>query len=189
MQRGFKTDAERMGTEVRAELNLGCTDALRPLDLAEHLAVPVFSLSHVLRHGGKNSALSYFASIDTDSFSAVTIFRGTRRIIVHNDTHHPNRQASNLAHELSHCLLGHDPAELIGEDGQRYWNSELEEEAHWLGGTLLVPRAGALVLLKAGSTIEEMAVKFGVSLSLCRWRINTTGVAAQLTRAARFSSR
>jgi hypothetical protein len=39
---------------------------------------------------------------DRESFSAVTIIDGYRRRIIHNDSHHLLRQASNIAHELGH---------------------------------------------------------------------------------------
>jgi Zn-dependent peptidase ImmA (M78 family) len=125
VERGFKTDAERIATQIRRELRLGDRDALRPIELAKHLAVPVHTLTQAARHCAKPGALDFFRRIDPDCFSAITVFRGSRRIIVHNDSHHPHRQASNLAHELSHCLLGHEPEELVTEDGRRYWNAEL----------------------------------------------------------------
>jgi Zn-dependent peptidase ImmA (M78 family) len=67
-------------------------------------------MSEAANHVQRTSFLRYFSQIDTDSFSAVTVFRGYRRLIVHNENHHPHRQASNLAHELSHTLLEHEPS-------------------------------------------------------------------------------
>ncbi len=187
MERGFKTDAERIATQVREELSLGVRDALRPLDLAAHLAIPVYTLGTVSRNCTRPGVLACFHAAEADCFSAVTIFRGFRRIIVHNENHHPHRQASNLAHELSHCLLSHDPEDLVQRDGQRYWNAELEGEANWLAGALLVPREGGLILLRAGWEIVDIAANYAVSEVLCRWRINATGVPQQLARAHRFS--
>jgi len=182
VKRGFKTQAERIATEVRNELDLGEDARLEPLDLAEHLAIPVFSLEDLSRFAPKAPFPQYFAATDPDSFSAVTIFRGYKRFIVHNENQHPNRQASNLTHEVSHSLLEHEPTPVVSPDGQRYWNAEVEEEANWLGAALLVPRDGALAMAKDDCTVGEIAAHYGVSESLARWRISKTGIAMQVHR-------
>jgi len=180
VKRGFKSNAERIAAEIRSELDLSDDARLEPLELAEHLAIPVFGLKEVSGLVPKNSFLRYFAVTDPESFSAVTIFKGYERVIVHNESHHPNRQASNLAHEVSHSLLEHAPAPVARADGQRYWDPEVEAEATWLGAALLVPRAGALSMAKADWTIGDIAANYGVSESLCRWRISQTGIAYQV---------
>jgi Zn-dependent peptidase ImmA (M78 family) len=180
VKRGFKTNAERIATEVRGELDLGDDERLEPLELAEHLAIPVFDLRDASRVASKSSFSEYFAVADPDSFSAVTVFQGYKRVIVHNENHHPNRQASNLTHEVSHSLLEHEPAPVASADGQRYWDQEVEAEANWLGAALLVPRSGALLMAKSDWTIQEIATHYGVSESLCRWRISQTGIAYQV---------
>ncbi|MBZ5549323.1 MAG: ImmA/IrrE family metallo-endopeptidase [Acidobacteriia bacterium] len=187
MKRGFKTLAERIATEMREELDLSDDARLEPLELAEHLAIPVLSLRQVSRAAPKNLFSQYFAVTDPDSFSAITIFRGYNRVIVHNENHHPNRQASNLAHEVSHSLLEHEPTPVANKNGQRYWNAQVEEEATWLGAALLVPRAGALSMVKSDWTVQDIAVHYGVSESLCRWRIGQTGIAYQVQSVVRHN--
>ncbi len=187
MKRGFKAQAERISTEMRGELNLDEDGRLEPLNLAEHLAIPVFGLNQVSRVTPKNSFSQHFAVVEPDSFSAVTIFQGYKRIIVHNENHHPHRQASNLTHEVSHSILEHKPTPVAGADGQRYWDAQVEEEANWLGAALLVPRAGVLAMAKSDWKIEEIAAHYGVSESLCRWRINESGVAYQVQRWRKYS--
>lgn len=182
MKRGFKAHAERISAEVRHELDLGDDARLEPLELAEHLAIPVFNLTEASRVAPQSSFSRYFAVVEPDSFSAVTIFQGQRRVIVHNENHHPNRQASNLTHEVSHSLLEHEPTPVANAGGERYWDSQVEAEATWLGAALLVPRAGALSMAKSGATIQEIAAHFGVSESLCIWRISQTGIAYQVAR-------
>jgi Zn-dependent peptidase ImmA (M78 family) len=103
-------------------------------------------------------------------------------MIVHNDAHHPHRQASNISHEVSHCLLDHEPAPLLSVTGCRYWNDTFEAEADWLAGVLLVPRDGGLILMKRGWSVSTIAEHFGVSEHLCRWRLNQTGVMYQTRR-------
>ena len=64
-----------------------------------------------------------------------------------------------------------------------------EDEATWLGGALLVPRDGALNLVRRGIELPSIARNFGVSEALCRWRINETGVAQQIRRLSKWRKR
>jgi Zn-dependent peptidase ImmA (M78 family) len=186
VKRGFKSEAERVASETRAELGLGQRDRLDPFRVASHLAIPVVPMAN-LSANGSTSFVRYFSLVDSDSFSAVTVIIGRRRIIVHNENHHPNRQASNIAHEVSHTLLEHRATAIVAGDGQRFWNAEMEEEANWLGAALLVPRDGALRMAQLGRTVDEIAAHYGVSEQLCRWRITQTGILRQVERAHRWS--
>jgi Zn-dependent peptidase ImmA (M78 family) len=181
LRRGFKAAAERIAVEVRSELGLAMTDALSAHALADHLGVPLVALSAVPSTNGAGFR-AFFQVTDPDSFSALTIFNGTARLIVHNDAHHPHRQASNICHEIAHCLLEHPPAPLLGDGGCRERNDTLEAEADWLGGALLVPREGGLSLIKRAWSVPEIADHYGVSEQLCRWRLNNTGVMRQARR-------
>jgi len=186
VRRGFKTDAERIGAELRRELGLHVKEKLAPLELAAHLAIPVFTILQVSKVVPDSTFYEYFSGIDQDSFSAVTIFCGSKRFIVHNEHHHPNRQSSNLTHEISHTILEHEPTPVINANGHRYWNGDVEDEATWLGAALLVPREGALIMLKADWLVSEIAEHFGVSESLCRWRITQCGIDRQVERWRRY---
>ena len=188
MRRGFKAEAERIATETRLELGLRRTDRLDPVELAKHLEIPVFTMKELLSNSNGNAGFcDYFSYTDPDSFSAVTIFvRRYRRLIVHNENHHPHRRASNISHEISHTLLEHTPTAIVGGGGQRFWDSEMEQEANWLGAALLVPREGALELARTGSTTGEIAGHYGVSESLCSWRVVQTGISRQIERAGRW---
>jgi hypothetical protein len=186
-RRGFKTEAERIALDVRAELGWSATDALDVLAVAERWGIPVVPMSALAGECAADGFDRTFRTSEQDSFSAVTIFAGAARLIVHNDSHHPHRQFSNIAHELSHCILEHQPTCLRDdESGCRDWNATYEAEADWLGGTLLIPREGGLHYIKRGRSIEEIAAHFHVSESLARWRINQTGI---MQHAERFSRR
>src|SRR5581483_1512737 len=89
-------------------------------------------------------ALQHFSEVHSNGFSAVTVFDGPRRAIYHNDTHSPGRQASNLAHELAHGLLLHPPTPALNDYGCREWDQEIEDEATWLGGALLITEQATL---------------------------------------------
>ena len=186
MRRGFKSNAEQIAAEIRVELGLDENDRMDALRLAEHLAIPVFTIRQVAELNAQDSFAHYFSVIDPDSFSAVTVFCGYKRFIIHNENHHPHRQASNLAHEISHTILEHSPTPVARHDGRRYWDSEVEQEANWLGAALLVPRAGALEMFKANCTVAQIASHFGVSESLCDWRIRQSGIDKQAERWRRY---
>ena len=182
LRRGFKAEAERIAQEVRVELGLSATDQLDGRALGDHLGVPLIGLSALATRRGGIDFRAFFQRTDPDTFSALTIFNGTARLILHNDAHHPHRQASNICHEVSHCILEHNPAPLLSETGCRHWNDTLESEADWLAGVLLVPRDGGLILIKRDWSIQEIAEHYGVSEHLCRWRLHQTGVMQQAKR-------
>ena len=127
LRRGFKAEADEIALQIRTELALGPTVPLDPLQLARHLAVPVLGLREMA--DACPDAVAHFTKIDAGAFSAVTVFDGSARVIVHNDTHSPGRQRSNLAHELAHALLGHPPHPAFCSEGNRIYKAELEAEA------------------------------------------------------------
>jgi hypothetical protein len=184
---GFKTEAEVLATEQRRELGLEVTDRFDPFALADHLAIPVISFAECARRmGGSSSSVSHVGLLHKH-VSAVTAFRGRRRIILFNDSSVPARRRSDLSHELSHTLLEHPPTLL--HDPARYQpNADLEDEAEFLGGALLVPRAGALELMAKGMSTSDVADHYGVSLQMARWRVRGTGIVKQLERRRRLSS-
>jgi Zn-dependent peptidase ImmA (M78 family) len=185
MKRGFKAEAERISAEMRSELHLEFDQRLNASELAEHLALPVLALSELSGAAQWSSFGPYFANTDQDLFSAITIFKGYKRFIVHNDSHHPHRQSSNLTHEISHTVLEHAPAPVADGDGNRFWDSEIEDQASWLGAALLVPREAALQMILEGWAQAEIADHFGVSEALCKWRIAQTGIPQQVERKKR----
>ena len=125
---------------------------------------------------GASADAAYLLYEESASFSAVTVFRGHRRFIVHNDSHSESRQNSNLSHELAHPLLFHEPTPALdGITGSRIWNPTYEAEADWLAGELLVTPAMALAVARDQLTREEAMEQFEVSSSMLTWRLNMTG--------------
>jgi Zn-dependent peptidase ImmA (M78 family) len=182
MRRGFKTEAQAIATEVRDELGVGPLDPLNPFVLAAHLLIPVVPLSEI---AGDSAVVALLLGAQADAFSAVTVFRGTSRTIVHNDSHSHGRRHSNLAHEISHALLHHPPIRALDERGCRVWEPVAEEEASWLGGCLLITEAIALAIAQGRWSRGEAATHFGVSPDMIRFRVNVTGAAERVQRAAR----
>jgi Zn-dependent peptidase ImmA (M78 family) len=185
LQRGFKTWANKVATETRTELGLGPFVRLDPRQLADYLGIPVIDLSSLELDA---PAVKRLLTVESSVFSAVTVFDGTRRTIIHNDARAPTRQNSNISHELSHGLLGHPPTPALDDTGCRVWNQDIEDEASWLAGCLLVPEAAALGIARGRWTTDEAAALFGVSEQMIRFRINGTGAAVRVQGARRWGS-
>jgi hypothetical protein len=179
-RRGFKSEANATAREIRAELGLRDLDRLDPWRLAAHLEVPVVPLSDFADDAP--FATRYFAQVDTGAFSAGTVFAGTRRTIVHNDAHVLGRQASNLAHELGHAVLLHDPTPALDDRGCRLWNQKIEDEAQWLSGALLLTEDAALWIARGGASVAAAAEHFGISEQMVSYRLNVTGARTRVAR-------
>lgn len=184
LRRGFKTEAEEIARDVRAELGLTPVGALDPRALAEHLEIPVRALTEC---SYPHELVHHFTRVDHEAFSAVTVFHGTRRVIVHNDAHAPARQKSDVTHELAHGLLLHLPSPAFDSFGFRIWHEDQEDEADYLCGCLLVTREAAFYIARRGIALEAAAGFYGVSRQMMGWRVNGTGarLQAQRERAAR----
>lgn len=180
MQRGFKTQANRTAREVRGELGLGPTDPLDPWKLAAFLEIPVVGLTDLT--AVVPDAVRHFHQIEPGAFSAATVFAGTRRIIVYNNTHSPGRQASNVTHELSHGILLHEPVPAFGEHGCRTWHGEVEDEAQWLAGVLLITDEAAVAVARRNIPINLAASRYGVSEQMMQYRLNMTGAVRRARR-------
>lgn len=181
LRRGFKTEAEGISREVRGELGLAPHQPLSPTALAKHLDVPLLQLS-TLRVSAPD-AVKYFLRDERGAFSAVTVFRDTNRLVVYNDGHSAGRQASDLSHELAHALLLHSPHAAMDENGCRLWSEDMEAEADWLGGVLLVPNDAAYRIASRRTPLDEAASEYGVSAKMMRFRLNVTGAAKVAARA------
>ena len=180
-RRGFKSEANSIAREIREELGLTALDPLDPFALAKLLAVPVIGLSDF--SADAPFAVSHFQTVEAEVFSAVTVFDGARRHIVHNDSHSPGRQASNVTHELGHALLLHDPSPALDDRGCRLWNQNIEDEAQWLSGALLVTEDAALSIARGGDSVADAAARFRVSEQMIIYRLNMTGAKKRVARS------
>jgi Zn-dependent peptidase ImmA (M78 family) len=184
-QRGFKTWCENAALQQRRLLGLQSTAPLDPRALARYLGIAIWAPSDV--PGLDAESLRILLQGDPDAWSAVTLRVGTRHVIIMNSSHVGGRPSSDLAHELSHVLIGHVPARVdITEDGLLVLNTfdrAQEEEASWLAGCLLLPRV-ALVSIRAQSVDPRTAAqRYGVSHDMLEYRRRMTGVDTQFARA------
>lgn len=172
LRRGFVKEANEIARDMREELGLSASAPLSPWDLADHLDIPVLGMSTLSREAP--SAVVHFARKAQSDFSGVTVFKGTSRIIIHNDSHAPGRQASDVSHEIAHALLGHQPAPALDDLGCRFWDGGIEEEAERLGGILLITEEAALSIVRRGLSPQAAAVEYGVSQQMVTWRLRMT---------------
>ena len=180
LPRGFKTQANAIAVALRSEMQLEAHAPLCPWQLAQHLEIPVVKLSEVERY--EPDGVRHLLRNGREHFSAVTIFvgrHGRRRMIFHNDGHAETRQRSNIAHELAHAIQCHSAIELFDSD------PEAEEEANWLGPTLLVPNEAALHIVERKMPHAHAARVYGVSPALMTMRLNVTGARIWVARRSR----
>ncbi len=186
-RRGFKSQCERRAVEIRRTLSLDPTDPLHAETLARHLEITVWADNQI--NGVPKKDLNVLNSPEAECWSALTIRKGTHHVIVYKHSQSPPRVNSVIMHELAHIMLGH---ELIsaGLTKEKHlipsnYNQEQEDEADWLGGTLLLPRP-ALVLIRKNKIPDEVAMKeYQVSKEMLTWRIRMTGVDYQMAHARR----
>lgn len=187
LRRGFKTEAEEYAKEFREELGLEEDAPLCPRRLAEHLAIPIYPLSHF--RSSLPEAVACLHGKERSAFSAATVFNGSRRAILYNDANTPGRQANDISHELAHGVLQHPPGPPLSDSGCRNFDPVLEHEAEFLGATLLVPKPAALRIAWRGMSLAQAAEEYGVSESVIRMQLNLTGALkiVSRTRARRGS--
>jgi Zn-dependent peptidase ImmA (M78 family) len=164
MVRGFKAMANRLAVAIRADLGLQPHDPLDPLAVCEHFEIAVVPLTSFGRD------VAHFTDTEPAAFSAVTVPRGIRRAIVHNDRHRPYRQRSNIMHELAHGFLGHKPCLAFNCDGERHYDGGIEAEASFLAGSLLITNEAAWHIVRA-ELMDVARPMYGVSQPMLDYRL------------------
>jgi hypothetical protein len=172
MERGFGAHIKRVANGFRADLGLSLFSPVDLIAACDWLAIPVLAMTDLTEDP---RIAGYFGGHASAEFSAVTSFIGTSRFIVYNDCHHHHRQASSIAHELGHALLQHPPAPVLTDDGYRNWNSEIEEQAAFFSGALLVPDEACRWIMKSGMNLSAASLHFGVSTSMVDYRLKKSG--------------
>ena len=175
---GFKADANRRTAALRAEHGCSAHGRIDCLELAQSMGITVVRLSDL----DDCDAVHRLTSVDPSSFSAATLRHEHGTAILLNDAHSPERQASNLAHEIGHIVLEHQDAPPLSDAGCREIDAVVEVEADIFGSILLVPEQAVLRYARAGKTIEESAEALGVSTQMMRWRHNMCGASKRVQR-------
>ena len=184
LERGFKAWAERTAVAVRRELDLAPVDPLDPRQLAERLGVLLVNPRDF--PDLPRDIVAQLLVRDATGWSAATLLVLDNPMVIYNPTHSPGRQASNIVHELAHIMLKHEPAKVIfSQDEQmatRTFDKRQEDEANWLGWTLLLPRDALVAARRRRMARTKIAQEYGVSANLVRYRLQVTGVDAQMKR-------
>jgi len=185
MERGFKTRCENISLQIRSELDLNKITPLPPESLAKHMGVYLWKPEDIT-----NLSTEAFNQLgkDRESWSAVTVSLGGIESVIYNPLHAIGRQSSDIMHELSHILLEHKPIEmmLFSKDLEivlRDYDPDIEDEANWLSGCLLLPRDALLYIKEKGLDENTACQMYHVSRTLLTFRMNMTGVIRQ-TRSA-----
>jgi Zn-dependent peptidase ImmA (M78 family) len=173
----FVLECEEIALERRGELDIAEWEPIDPRRVAEELlAIDVIAVDHY--RASYPDEVGQLTERDAVSFNAMTVFHGTRCLIVVNPSQGSADEALSVAHEIAHIELEHERLEapLFDDDGtRRSWRPTDEEEAEYLAREILVPRRGLrTVLTQFGGVRRQAARYFGVSPALIRQRMIET---------------
>jgi Zn-dependent peptidase ImmA (M78 family) len=187
LPRGFKANAEREAVRLRQELGLRSVDRLEFDALAEYLHIKIVSADRLI----DRTRLEELERVQAYAFSAATFDVNGKSYIVTNPLRTSDRQASDVAHELSHLMLKHDLSEVreVGGLPFRTCRPDEEEQATAFGGTILLPRPLLMDAVHRNLGPAQIAASYGVTEEMARYRYNSTGVAKQLARTQSLRTR
>lgn len=182
--RGFKAWAERIAVSVRKELDIAPYQALPPTSLANHLDIVLQTPNDI--KGMNPSDLRQLLTIDKDGWSALTFSVGNNHTIIYNPAHSIARQSSDIMHELSHVLAGHEQSRMVvshdGKLAMRSFDQKQEDEAAWLSSCLLLPRDALIYIKRKRLQDRRIQEEYQVSRQLLEYRLNVSGVNFQATK-------
>ena len=181
LRHGFKAIANRISLRLRRGQGRAPIDPVDLKVIAARLKITLVPLSAFKAECPQ--AVEHLIRKDSGAFSAATLLIGGKRVLIYNDSHDPGRQRANIAHELAHVLLGHPFTCPIDGSGCRTLDLDLEDEANWLGPTILISNEAALHILKISMSSAEACRIYGVSGPLLTMRINASGARIRLERA------
>ena len=181
---GFKKWCDDKSLQLRKQLKLNDFSPLCAIELSKHLGIPIWKPHDV--QGLSEEILTELLFDSKQHWSAVTIpIDENKNLIIHNTSHSPARQQSNLMHEIAHVICAHKVPKVkydLGLSGfLRNYDQTQEDEAEWLGSCLQLPRTALLHSLKRSMSIEEISIKYNASQKMVNFRINVTGVKKQLS--------
>lgn len=181
LRHGFKAKAKREAIRLRREHGFHDYAPLDWRQLAQGLDVQIYELSS-LSTGPRPPVVAHLLESDPGAFSAATVpFQGHYGVLL-NDAHPPARQASNVTHELSHIVLGHDSFPPLNEFGCREHHADVEAEAAYMGSVLLVTDEAVMRIARAGTDLGVAAQQYGISRPMMQWRYNDSGARRRLQR-------
>ena len=188
-RRGFKSWCENVALQVRKEMGVSQNAPIDPRHLAKNLNVVLWKADEVPEINPET--LRILTEEDPESWSALTLLSGEKRLVILNPANSPARQNSDLSHELSHLIIGHEGGRIdITPDNLlilHNYGGQQENEANWLAGCLLLPRPALLHVRKTGMDDKTAMRTYGVSQEMFGFRVNVTGVDWQTGKKVRRS--
>lgn len=153
------------------------------LKVAHHLDVSVLDF-HKLPLSDETK--KHLCNDGQGQWSALALQIGGVNAVVINPCQSPARKVSNLAHEISHLLRAHRPAQIIINPtlqvSMRTYNAIQENEAVWLSGCLLLPRVALLHAQSRGWDDEQICQHFCISPQMLLYRRNVTGLGKRIQK-------
>ncbi|RMA41107.1 ImmA/IrrE family metallo-endopeptidase [Rhodophyticola porphyridii] len=172
LKHGLRTFFEDLATQFRGDLGLQKHAPMCPRALAEWLEIPILGTSQL--EGDTDPFKWLLEASEKQFFGCVIPLGDSRKGILHNDYVAESRQASDIAHEIAHIVLGHPLTPPDCGDGTRDYDPILEHEARELGMTLLVPKHAALKIAMSSVSNSDAGRHYGVSPSLVEYRLRIT---------------
>lgn len=183
-ERGFKAWSERTAGGLRAELQLPAHAPLSAFALAQHLGIELITPHDLPQLPPQD--LNQLTHVDRSGWSAVSFTLEGVTTVIYNSGNSRGRQSSDIMHEIAHSICEHEPSQIILSESaplaMRSFNAKQEDEANWLGWTLLLPRPALMHCNATGMTVEQIAEHYAVSEQLVTFRRGVTGVDLQVRR-------
>ena len=180
LKHGFKTEAEGIASRLRAELNIHPCAPLDAYKLAKHLNVAVYKSFELIQSIESINELSGNNGQDCGWSALTMITKAGNQIIIHNEYNTPQRQQSDLMHELAHIICGHkrEKREYTFQlpFGMHEYNEIHEEEAKWLGATLQLSKPCLYWGKKYKNDFQLIADYYNCSLEMVTYRMNVTKI-------------
>ncbi len=182
-KRGFKTWCEQTAEATRRQRGLQLWEPIRARALAEDLKATIVTPQDL--PALPDAVCRRLLSEHEDIWSAITIST-TPPLIVYNPAHSEGRQNSDLMHEVAHLLMEHVPGTVYIDPKSRlalrHFDPDQEEQANWLSGCLLLPRAALLRIRQLRLSDEIACAQYLVSSKMLNYRMHTSGVNIQHAR-------
>jgi IrrE N-terminal-like domain len=184
-KRGFKTWCEQTSEAARRQRGMQPWEPLSARSLAEELKATIITPNDLPALPA--DVCQRLVSEHEGIWSAITVTT-TPPLIVYNPAHSEGRQNSDLMHEVAHLLLDHVPGTVYIDPKSklalRHFDAGQEDQANWLSGCLLLPRA-ALLKIKQSQWSDAVACQqYMVSVKMLTYRMNMSGVNIQFGRRA-----
>lgn len=164
---------ERKALRVRQFAGVAHFQPLDPFRLASLVRLRVLTVDDVSMLS--DQARAQLSSVDSEGWSGAASppLPDGSRIIVINQKQSRTRQAATLMEEICHILLGHKPDNIV--DGRDY-DRRKEAEAYGVGAAALLPYHVIYEALKRRESERAIALHYGVSQQLVRYRRQIVGL-------------